>query len=203
MLGVGDIEKVRAAIVLGPDLDGRVAGEGARACDPFYRAWLRSIRGKLAERVAGGAGGGVDLAVPRGWVTSGEWGDTTSADLAMLDFDHALLAMLGREAAAALSDGRAYAEAEAVLHLLDQCARVHEGFEELLMDLHRDPDRETHVDAHRSIQAQREQVMACHARGEIAATRALQAALGHWAHEHARGPDRALELLLRAVSEAR
>ncbi len=194
MLGCHDIEKVRQALVLGPKCDGPVAGEKGPSCDPFYRAWLRAARRELTRiALSGKASSPVDLTAPRGWVASGEWGDTPSADLAMLSFDHALLAMLGREVSSALVDGRSYSEAAAVARLLDDCTRVHEDFEELLMELHRDPDRAAHAECHRSLQAQREQFLACHARGDLAAARSVHAALGHWSDEHVRGPDRSLE----------
>jgi hemerythrin len=204
MLGCHDIESVHRALVLGPDGDGPVAGERGRpACDPFYRAWLRSARRELTRNaLSGKASSPVDLTAARGWVSSGEWGDTASADLDMLAFDHDLLAMLGREVTSALVDGRAYAEAAAAVRLLHDCSRVHEDFEELLMELHQDPDRAIHAEGHRSLQAQREQFLACHARGDLAAARSVHAALRHWSDEHLRGPDQSLQRFLGAVDDA-
>jgi hemerythrin len=203
MMGTGDIEKVHHALVLGPEPAGAVAGEGASTCDPFYRAWLRSARRELTNGALAGIRPSIDLTAARGWVESGEWGDTSKADREMLAFDRSRLEMLEREVAAALGDGRSYAEAEAVVRLLDQCSRVHEDFEELLMALHGDPDGELHAEGHRSLQAQREQLLTCHGRGDLVAARSVHAALRHWRVEHARGPDRALVFLLEAVSEAR
>ncbi len=203
MLGMGDIARIQATLALGPEEGGRVAGESAHRCDPFYRAWLRTVRRELTHSALEGGGARVDLEAARVWVTSGEWGDTASADLEMLAFDHGLLETLAREAAAALSDGRSWAEAQAALRLHDQCARVHEAFEEVLMDLRGDPDRDAHVECHHSLRAQREQVLACHARGDLASARSLLAAFRGWADEHARGPDLGLERYLRAAGGAR
>jgi hemerythrin len=205
MLGCHDIEKVHQAMVLGPEGEGPVAGERGRpSCDPFYRAWLRAARRELTRSaLPGNASSPVDLTAARGWVSSGEWGDTASADLAMLAFDHGLLAMLGREVTNALVDGRSYAEAAAVVRLLHDCSRVHEAFEELLMELHQDPDRASHAEGHRSLQAQREQFLACHTRGDLQAARSVHSALRHWCDEHVRGPDGSLQRFLGSVDARR
>lgn len=204
MFGMRDIEKVQQALVIGPDGAARVAGEKARGCDPFYRAWLRSLRRALVDGALREVPALVpDLAAPCVWVTSGEWGDTAAADLEMLTFDHGLLDVLGRDARDALVDGRPFTDAEAVLRLLADCARVHEAFEEVLMEIHRVPDREEHLEVHRFLAAEREQLCAAHAAGDLAAARSLLAALRGWSDEHAAGHDLALEGRLRASRNGR
>jgi hemerythrin len=193
-------EKVEMALLLGPVSLDEIAGDADASCDPFYRAWLRAQRRELARNVLSrGAPSLVDLAAARGWVSSGEWGDTARADLDMLAFDNRILALLSRQAAEALADSRAFSEASAALRLLDDCCRVHHAFEEMLMELHGLPERAAHQEAHRSIQVQLEQLRAVHARGDLASARAVLAALRHWTDEHTSGPDRGLETFLAGV----
>jgi hemerythrin-like metal-binding protein len=193
-------EKVEMALLMGPVSLGETHGEEEASCDPFYRAWLQAQRKDLARSVLSrGAPSLVDLAAARGWVSSGEWGDTARADLDMLAFDNRILALLSRQAAEAVADSRAFSEASAALRLLDDCCRVHHAFEEMLMELHGHPEWAAHREAHRSIQAQLEQVRAVHARGNLASARAVLAALRHWIDEHTSGPDRDLETFLAGV----
>jgi hemerythrin-like metal-binding protein len=200
MNGRTHVEKVEMALLLGPVSLGETAREADASCDPFYRAWLRAQRRDLARTVLSrGALSLVDVASARGWVSSGEWGDTARADLDMLAFDNRILALLSRQAAEAVADSRAFSEASAALRLLDDCCRVHHAFEEMLMELHGYPERAAHQEAHRSIQAQLEQLRAVHARGELASARAALAALRHWTDEHTSGPDRSLETFLAGV----
>jgi len=198
MFGRSSVEKVEAALLLGPADRGEVVGEaGAACCDPFYRAWLRAQRRDLARAIlASGSRAATDVAVARGWIASGEWGDTAAADLDMLAFDHGMFEVLSRQAAEAVADSRAFSEASATLRLLDDCCRVHHAFEEMLMELHGHPELAMHREAHRSIQAQLEQLRAVHARGDLASARRVLAALRHWTDEHAAGPDRSFEMAL-------
>jgi hemerythrin len=204
MFGQGSLERIRQALVQGPvERDGN-ATHGESACDPFYRAWLRSVRRELARTAfARGTGASIDVTAPRGWVQNGEWGDTAHADLEMLAFDRKMLELLQREAEAAIAEGLSHAEAAAAIRLLDECASLHEAFEELLLDLHDDPDRTAHAEGHRSLRAQREQLRTCHAAGDLTAARSLMTALRGWAEEHASGPGRSLEDALHTRSATR
>jgi hemerythrin-like metal-binding protein len=200
MNGRTHVEKVELALLLGRVSLVETAGEAGSSCDPFYRAWLRAQRRDLARSVlSSGSRALVDVTAARGWVSSGEWGDTARADLDMLAFDNRILALLSRQAAEAMSESRAFSEASAALRLLDDCCRVHHAFEEMLMELHGFPERAAHQEAHRSIQAQLEQLRSVHARGELGSARAVLAALRHWTDEHTSGPDRSLETFLADV----
>jgi hypothetical protein len=64
------------------------------------------------------------MAAARGWIASGEWGETVGADLDLLAFDHQMFEMLSRRAAEAMVDSRSFSEAAAALRLLDDCCRV-------------------------------------------------------------------------------
>lgn len=200
MFGRTRVEKVEAALLLGPAWNDRVAGDDGASCDPFYRAWLRAQRRDLARAVlSSGARSTSSVVAARGWIASGEWGDTASADLDLLAFDHQMYEMLSRRAAEAVGHSRAFSDAAAALRLLDDCGRVHHAFQEMLMELHGHPDLASHREAHRSIQAQVDQLRAVHSRGDLASARQVMAALRHWTDEHAAGPDRTFEALLLEV----
>jgi hemerythrin-like metal-binding protein len=197
MFGRTNVEKFEAALLLGPAGNDRLAGEGDASCDPFYRAWLRAQRRDLARTIlSSGARAPSGMVAARGWIASGEWGETVWADLDLLAFDHQMFELLSRRAAEAVAESRAFSEAAAALRLLDDCCRVHHGFEEMLMELHGHADLASHREAHRSIQAQLDQLRAVHARGDLASARQVIAALRHWTDEHAAGPDRTFERLL-------
>jgi len=197
MSGRTNVEKVEAALLLGADGGCDLAGGDDGSCDPFYRAWLRAQRRDLARAVlSAGPRPAADVSAARGWVTSGEWGDTAGADLDLLAFDHGMLEVLTRQAAEALASARGFSDTSAALRLLDDCCRVHHAFEEMLMELHGSPELAVHREAHRSIQAQLGQLRAVHARGELGPARQVVASLRHWSDEHAAGLDRSLETFL-------